>query len=83
MGFQREIFSKLEKDPLFRKSSFTETLDETRRTTQLRARRIFDYGFTLDTGEGDKSGLVCEIWVIHFNLRHLEIFNNLGTVEVL
>lgn len=38
----------MEKDPLFKQSTFTESLEEIRRKAYLRASRIKEYGFLSD-----------------------------------
>lgn len=45
---QNELSSKLEKDPLFKRSSYSDSLDSIRKNAQVRARRIIDYGFLSD-----------------------------------
>ena len=46
--FQNKIWTTLEKDPIFSQSMVTESLEEQRRKTFLRVKRLFEYNLIND-----------------------------------
>ncbi|XP_054267166.1 peroxisomal acyl-coenzyme A oxidase 3-like [Macrosteles quadrilineatus] len=48
VDIKREVFRRLENDPLFQKSNTSENLDQIRKITHLRSKRIADYGILTD-----------------------------------